>query len=312
MKKENRTIMLIGVVSIIALCVTVVAVFKYLLVPVPEQFVTKGAVKQESVSVTEDQMTDSRNTETKTVSNSLSNVSAFEKTVQEFREKTALSPHVNDAVKSISPAPEKGRAAIAATASSPALRNMASSRLEPTQDNNSSSVPTNAAFVRRPTAGYQIRDSSPSGESARNNHNPGSVSPAITDNITDTEQEGKDEIGNVSVSRSRIAGDIVREELNVTLSISINGGTPNGLIVREYIPEGWEVLESTLPYRNYDPATGEVKWLLMGQDIRSMEITYKIGKKETSAAEASFHGNYLYNSANGERITMQIDGVSGV
>jgi len=111
----------------------------------------------------------------------------------------------------------------------------------------------------------------------------------------------------VTVSRKFVSGSFDEGKFEVTLSVSVNN-PPNGLIVKEYIPEGWVVIESTPSYRNFNSSTGEIKWLFMGTDVKDMEIRYTAVKKDTTHSGSSFYGIYLYNDMNGEHITMQTGG----
>jgi hypothetical protein len=111
----------------------------------------------------------------------------------------------------------------------------------------------------------------------------------------------------VTVSRRFVSGSFDKGKVEVTLSVLVNN-PPNGLIVKEYIPEGWVISESTPSYMNFNSSTGEVKWLFMGTEVKDMEIRYTAIKKETIHAGSSFYGIYLYNDINGEHITMQTGG----
>lgn len=114
--------------------------------------------------------------------------------------------------------------------------------------------------------------------------------------------------GLVSVSRDLSSNG---DEADIVLSVNIGDSPPNGLIVKEYIPEGWEVTESNLAY-NFDPSTGEIKWLLYGGNVKNTGISYKIVKINTSVSAMSFHGSYLYKNHDGKPMTIQINGDNGV
>lgn len=113
----------------------------------------------------------------------------------------------------------------------------------------------------------------------------------------------------VSVTRNITSGSFESGIIYAALSVNVNN-TPNGLIVKEYVPAGWDVQESKPAYKNYNPSTGEIKWLFIGTDVVSMEITYKIVKRDALAG-ASFRGIFLYNNPDGEHMTLQIDGANG-
>jgi hypothetical protein len=126
------------------------------------------------------------------------------------------------------------------------------------------------------------------------------------------QEEGQAPDYTVSVSRDFVSGSIDEGEIEISLSINIASNPPNGLIVKEYIPEGWNPVDSMPAYRNFDPASGEMKWLFVGIDVRTMEISYKVVRRETTTVEASFRGTYLYKNAKGEHITRQIDSANGL
>lgn len=114
----------------------------------------------------------------------------------------------------------------------------------------------------------------------------------------------------VTVSRNFISGGYDSGTIEVVLSVYVDN-PPNGLIVKEYIPEGWDVQESNPDYKNYDSSSGEIKWLFIGTDIGNMKITYRILKRKALSG-SSFRGNFLYNNLDGAHVTMQIDGANGV
>lgn len=93
------------------------------------------------------------------------------------------------------------------------------------------------------------------------------------------QEEGQASDYSVSVSRDFVSGSIDEGEIEVILSIYIASNPPNGLIVKEYIPEGWDLVDSMPVYRNFDPSSGEMKWLFVGIDVRTMETIrdYKQG-----------------------------------
>ncbi len=128
------------------------------------------------------------------------------------------------------------------------------------------------------------------------------------------QEEEKESNGdpNYSVSVSREVQSVAFDRAVVILSVYINNESPKGLIVNEHLPAGWEILESTPPYRSFNPSTGEIKWLFIGSDVTNMKINYRLVKSSNSAAGFTFNGNYFYNSPEGERMAIQIDGENGV
>ncbi len=135
---------------------------------------------------------------------------------------------------------------------------------------------------------------------------------SLSRNDEDSQMNTRHADYNVSVSRDIISGSFDEGEIDVVLSVYVDANAPAGLIVKENIPRGWDVVESTPAYRDYKASSGEVKWLFVGADVGSMEINYRIVRKESSASGLSFHGSYLYNNPGGDHIAMQIDGANGV
>lgn len=115
----------------------------------------------------------------------------------------------------------------------------------------------------------------------------------------------------VSISRDILSTGLDDGENEVILSVQVDSNAPNGLIVVENIPNGWDVVESTPQYRDFDPSTGEIKWLFMGGDVGSKEIHYKVVQGDSSTTGASFSGTYDYNDPKGDHVSMQINGVNG-
>jgi hypothetical protein len=81
---------------------------------------------------------------------------------------------------------------------------------------------------------------------------------------------------NYNVSVSREVQSVALDKAVVILSIHINDVSPSGLIVNEHVPAGWEILESTPPYRSFNPSTGEIKWLFIGSGVTDMKINYRV------------------------------------
>ncbi len=140
-----------------------------------------------------------------------------------------------------------------------------------------------------------------------------SLEPENDDLIIDNEDH-QDEIEAshryVSVSRNIRSGSYTSGELDIVLSVHIDDLPPNGLIVKEYIPKGWDVVESVPGYQNHDVSSGKMKWLFVGSDVENMDISYKLVKTDALEVENTFEGNYIYKNISGEHISLQIDDVN--
>jgi hypothetical protein len=118
--------------------------------------------------------------------------------------------------------------------------------------------------------------------------------------------EGDSVDANITVFRDIQPGENEGEYL-VHLTIVDNGGLISGLIIREYIPQGWDILNNLPKSGRYNSATREIKWLLYGSQLTSQTITYNV---RSGNGSSKFYGEFLYNYVN-KPITMQIQGVNG-
>jgi len=86
--------------------------------------------------------------------------------------------------------------------------------------------------------------------------------------------------------------------------------TPNGVIIKEYIPIGWGIASADPPYDSFNAATGELKWLFYGAAITDggMDISYTLSVPQDATGPHSFIGVILFNDANGDPVTMDIAG----
>ena len=116
----------------------------------------------------------------------------------------------------------------------------------------------------------------------------------------------------VSIERDLVSGSLNQGTMDLALSIYVDTSTPNGLIVKETIPEGWDVVQSTVPYDKYNPDTGEIKWLLIGTEIKNTTISYRIVRNDSTEGGTLFYGKYLYKDVNGKDVAMQINYTNGV
>jgi len=77
-----------------------------------------------------------------------------------------------------------------------------------------------------------------------------------------------------------------------------------GLIVKEYIPDDWNVTDASPEYDSYTEATGEIKWVLFDKDgVPSQTITYTVCLPDDATGDETFTGQFLYNDAEGTPVT---------
>jgi len=114
-------------------------------------------------------------------------------------------------------------------------------------------------------------------------------------------------VSNVSVSRFL---NSIGNSVAVMLTINVENNAPNGLIVKEKVPAGWNV-SGISENGSFNASTGEIKWLFYGTSLRSMTINYKLDNGSGSADGLSINGNYLYNSSDGRNMTVKTGGANG-
>ena len=88
------------------------------------------------------------------------------------------------------------------------------------------------------------------------------------------------------------------QTITVALDLEVDeANTPNGVIVTEYVPDGWTLSLATPDYATFDPNTGQLKWLFYGGQVSdtAMDITYDVNAPEAPAAPPVFSGQHLYN-----------------
>lgn len=103
------------------------------------------------------------------------------------------------------------------------------------------------------------------------------------------------------VKATRSAPDVFHAGgvIEITLSIEVDeAAAPNGTVIVEKLPPGWTLEEATPPQSNANSANGELRWLLFGDQVADMTITYR-ARAPLALAAAQFCGSSLYNDANG-------------
>ena len=90
-------------------------------------------------------------------------------------------------------------------------------------------------------------------------------------------------------------------ELNAVVSIDVNEtAVPNGLIVRETPPSGWEITQSDPGYNVC--VEGTYKWIFYGGEVQDRNITYTVSVPSSALGEKIFSGELVYND-NGQTET---------
>ena len=97
-------------------------------------------------------------------------------------------------------------------------------------------------------------------------------------------------------------------EVEVAISVYIEDLPPNGLIVKEIIPEGWSVAASQPEYATFDSASGEIKWLFSGSEVSSQIISYTLQVPAGASGTRIFSGEILYNDVTQNPQTVAIVG----
>ena len=100
--------------------------------------------------------------------------------------------------------------------------------------------------------------------------------------------------------------------ISVILRVDVDeSNNPNGFIVKDNIPLGWEI-NSSNPDNNFDSSTGEVKWVFYGDEVADMEITYGVDIPSSASGSKTFTGEVLYNDPQDNHITKTISGDTGI
>ena len=119
----------------------------------------------------------------------------------------------------------------------------------------------------------------------------------------------------MAVEASRDLPSAVEAGENLTVSIELSvmneSGKPDSIIIKEYIPDGWNFTSSN-PAAEFDTGMGEIRWLLYGADIYSRNLTYVTGSPENATGTAEFTGQLLYINADEEQINVSIGGDSSI
>ena len=100
-------------------------------------------------------------------------------------------------------------------------------------------------------------------------------------------------------------------ELQVTLNLEVSEtAVPNGIIVKEFIPEGWDVTASSPVFSDFNTGTGEIKWVFFGASVndRDMDIVYQVEVPAGAGGEQWFEGEILFTDGQGEEVILEVGG----
>lgn len=103
--------------------------------------------------------------------------------------------------------------------------------------------------------------------------------------------------------------------VSITIDILDETKAPSGLIVIEYVPVGWTVTNTNPPCNNFNPSTGEIKWVFSGTDVLDKVITYQfsipVTYQFTKPYQQSFNGHLLYlDPQTGTQFDCPINGIA--
>jgi hypothetical protein len=120
----------------------------------------------------------------------------------------------------------------------------------------------------------------------------------------------------VSAKRSLPKTYIAGEPVKVILDLSVlPDKAPNGVIVKDVVARGWTVESATPDYNNWDPSTGEVRWVFTAGRVSDtgMDISYTVAVPQGESGVKTFSGEILYNDADsGDPITIDITGDTNI
>ncbi|MBU2100677.1 hypothetical protein KKG83_07455 [Candidatus Micrarchaeota archaeon] len=81
------------------------------------------------------------------------------------------------------------------------------------------------------------------------------------------------------------AGDTIQVKLNMKFT----GETPSGIIITEFIPEGWEITSALPAFTEFE---GKISWLLYGEDVKNSSIIYELKVPENFSKPELIQGSW--------------------
>ncbi|MDI6791578.1 MAG: fibronectin type III domain-containing protein [bacterium] len=112
---------------------------------------------------------------------------------------------------------------------------------------------------------------------------------------------------NTQVTITRTLDCSQETTIDAALAVAVDeSNKPNAIIIKEYIPAGWDEPSSTPPHDAFDSSTGEIRWLFRGSGgVIDRTITYQV---QVGSGSKTFSGQVLYNDPAGTSITRDIGG----
>ena len=93
----------------------------------------------------------------------------------------------------------------------------------------------------------------------------------------------------ITVERQMAETAKAGETIQVTLNLKFIGETPSGVIVTEFVPEGWEITGSLPAFTEFE---GKVSWLLYGDDVKNSSIVYELKVPENFKQPQLIEGSW--------------------
>ncbi len=115
----------------------------------------------------------------------------------------------------------------------------------------------------------------------------------------------------IAVSRGLVSGSMNEGVMSITIFVLADNTITGALLIKETIPRGWDVVESTLWYDNFDYQSGKITWMFQGDNVVSRIIKYNIKKIEDVNRGKIFHGQFYYNDIGGKADGGDITGFNG-
>jgi len=88
--------------------------------------------------------------------------------------------------------------------------------------------------------------------------------------------------------------------LSVSLDIEVEeAAAPNGVILNELIPIGWNICNTSPPYSSFEPTTGEVSWIFLAASVNDtdMDVSYELEVPANATGTQVFSGSVNYLTA---------------
>jgi hypothetical protein len=220
----------------------------------------------------------------RTDNRSSSNLMAYNKSVQTFRE-TTLSEK-NDKIYH----PVQTTADSQADGSTQDSEGIISSRTPSIKETNRSRNDPDPDYSLPPE---EQDDDSPAGDEEFDDELP-----------EDTEPSNQ----NIAVSRRLVSGSMNEGVMTVFLYLLADSSITGSLTIQETIPYGWEVVGSAPGHNNFNYQTSKITWMFQRDNVMSRIIKYKIRKIEYMNVSQTFNGQFFYNDISGEPVGGYVTG----